>query len=362
MKIKRNLIVGIIIILGLYLGFTFHTVNPKPLKIGVILPLSGELSSIGENAKNGALLAYNDLSTSTREQVSLIFEDDKFESKSTVSAFNKLVSVDKVSAIICLTSTPCSAVAPLADTTKIPLIAVASAPVQVAHDYVVRLELSPTQEGIALAQYIRSKAYKNMASIIAIQDGTQTAYNSLVNDGYIKNHLALSAQIGPAAKDFRSEITKILASKPDTIIIGLLPGSAGIFAKQVRQLGYDGDLLGFNFIEGEETLTAALGAAENIVYTQATDSTANFIDLYFKTYGVNPGPGSAHLHDAIKLLAEILEKGDIRSDIIIKDLKSAHDFSGAFGIYSSVPGGEFSIPVILKTVKGGKFVKLADSD
>jgi branched-chain amino acid transport system substrate-binding protein len=358
MKRSNKIIIGIIVVFCICLGLAFRFTDSSPIKIGVILPLSGELSSIGENAKNGALLAYSNLSTSTRQKVSLIFEDDKFDAKNTVSAFNKLAVVDKVSAIVCLTSTPCAAVAPLADQLKIPLIAVASAPVQIGHDFVVRLELSPLEEGKSLAQYVEHKSYTKIAAVVAIQDGAKTAYASFAENDYVKNHTVIHTSVSPAAKDLRSDIAKVLTTSPDVIVVGLLPGSAGIFAKQLRQLGYRGDLVGFNTIEGEETLTAAQGAIEGIVYTQATDPTAGFTDLYLKAYGTNPGPGSAHVHDATKMLAGIIESGGTDSPGIIKNLKSIKNFSGAFGMYSSVPGGEFGIPVIFKTVKEWQFVRL----
>ncbi len=346
-NIKR--IIGVILFLIIISVVFFKPTDSGLVKIGIILPLSGEVSSLGENAKNGALLAFGELSTSTRQKVGLIFEDDKFEPKNTIASFNKLVNLDHVSVVVCFTSTPCSAVAPLADQYKIPLIAVASAPVQIGRDHVVRLELSTQEEGRVLADYLESRSYQNIASVLAVQEGVKSAYNSLVSDSYVKNRLGLSESISPETLDFKSSLVKIISTKPDVILVGLLPGPAGVFAKQARQLGYKGDLVGFNFIEGEETLSAAQGAINGIVYTQASDSSPAFGELYKNYFGINPGPGSAHLYDAVKILS---------SGHSIEYLKSIKDFSGALGIYSSLPGGEFSIPVILKTVKNNSFVSL----
>lgn len=353
------LIIAVVIVGGYFLLKDKQEVqNNTPVKLGIILPLSGEISSLGENAKNGAMLAYNELPTDTQKNIKLIFEDDKFDVKNTVSAFNKLVSIDKVSAIVCFTSTPCAAVASLADEQKIPLIAVASAPVQENRQYVVRLELSTTLEGETLAQYISSKKYLTIASVVAVQDGVQSAYASLINDPYVSSHLGVSESVRPDLKDFRSVIAKILVGKPDVIVIGLLPGPAGIFAKQARELGYKSDFVGFNFIEGDETLQAAQGAIDGIVYTQATEPTSSFIDKYQRTYSKSPGPGSAHLYDAVKILSNGVKNNINGSEAVITYLKSIKDFSGALGKYSSIPDGEFNIPVVLKTVKDNKFVKL----
>ncbi|MFH1145782.1 MAG: ABC transporter substrate-binding protein [bacterium] len=353
-------IASVVIVVAVVIGYSIlkgpnEPVSTESIKIGIILPLSGDVASLGENAHNGATLALNELPSTIKNRLEFIFEDDKFDAKNTVSAFNKLVDIDKVGIVICFTSTPCGAVAPLADQKEVPLIAVASAPVQKNRAYVVRLELSTIQEGRVMAQYLRTKNYQRIGSIVAIQDGIQSAYNSLVADNAVVTKEVKKESIGPAEKNFRSSISKILSARPDVIVVGLLPGSAGIFAKQARELGYKGDFVGFNFIEGDETLQAAGGAINGIVYTQASDPVQNFIDKYQTTYGKSFGPGSAHLYDAVKIIAIAVESGFIDNTDLITYLKSVKDFSGALGIYSSIENGEFDIPVTLKTVKNGKF-------
>ena len=329
----------------------------ETIKIGIILPLSGDVASLGENAHNGGALALNEMSSAIKDRLELIFEDDKFDAKNTVSAFNKLVDVDKVGIVIFFASTPCGAVAPLADQKEIPLIAVASAPVQKNRIHVVRLELSTTEEGRVMAQYIRTKNYQRIGSIVAVQDGIQSAYSSLIADNVVVAKEVVKESINPIERDFRSSLSKILYAHPDVMIVGLLPGSAGVFAKQARELGYKGDFVGFNFIEGDETLQAAGGAIDGIVYTQASDPAQNFIDKYQTAYGKSFGPGSAHLYDAVKIIATAVERGSVNDTDLMAYLKSVKDFSGALGIYSSIGNGEFSIPVILKTVKNGQFIK-----
>ena len=82
----------------------------------------------------------------------MVFEDDGFQPKNTVSAFNKLVNTDGADVIICFASGPCNAIAPIADQKQIPLIAVASAPVQKDREFVVRLEISTVEEAKKLSK------------------------------------------------------------------------------------------------------------------------------------------------------------------------------------------------------------------
>lgn len=360
-KIIIGLIVVIIIVGGIWYKTAMKPAKKETIKIGVILPLTGPIASLGESAKNGAELAYNNLSGAEKQEVSLIFEDDHFDPKITVTAFNKLVDVDKVTAIICLTSSPCAAVAPLADAKSTPLIAVASAPVQLNHPYVFRLEISTQFEAEKLLNYLKSKNYTRIGSIVALQDGIQAGYKALKSDMFFSAKEVVSETVAPDEKDYRTVIAKILINKPDLIFIGLLPGMAGDFSKQARTLGYRGDFVAFNFIEGEETLATAGNTLDGVVYTQAADPQGWFADKYKSVYNKAYVPGAAHVYDAITLVARVVDKKSGDPKQAIEDgLNVLVDYPGALGVFSSTGNHEFTIPLILKTIKQNQFVNFSD--
>jgi len=332
---NKNTWVGIGVIVLIIIGVWYYQTNKpapaagEPVKVGVIIPLTGDLASLGENSKNGVMLALQDLEKTNSKNIEVFYEDDRFDPKTTVTAFNKLVEVDKVKAVICLASSPCAAVAPIAEERKVPLIAVASAPVQLGKQYVVKLEISPVSEGEKIYSLIKEKKYEKPASIVATYDGIQTAYNKLKSFSDFSSMEVAKETITPDSNDFRTPLTKILTKKPDVIIVGLLPGMAGEFGKQARTLGYKGDFVGFNFIEGEETLTAAGKNLDGIVYTQAADPATWFAKAYQDKYGKSTGPGSAHLYDAITMLLEGLKSNPSSSDGLMSYLKSIKNFKGA---------------------------------
>jgi ABC-type branched-subunit amino acid transport system substrate-binding protein len=319
--------------------------------------LSGEVASLGENAKNGAMLAYDNLEQGDRAGIQLLMEDDAFDPTKSVSAFNKLVSVDKVNLVICFTSSPCSALAPLADELDIPLIAIASAPVQKDKENVVRLEISTAEEGKKIGEFLNDKKYEKVASVVAVHDGIQAAYRSLKLTLGFSGKEVTTEQVAPDTKDFRTPIAKILAQKPQVIVVGLLPGMAGEFARQAKALGYTGDFVGFNFIEGEETLTSAQGALDGVVYTQAADPELWFASKYTEVYKKAPGPGSAHTYDAVLMVSQASGRARASTEATMKYLASVQDFEGALGAYGSIEGNEFALPLMFKTIKDNQFVK-----
>lgn len=64
-----------------------------PLKVGLIAPLSGSAASYGIAPQNALKMALSKLDP---DKIQLFFEDDSFDTKKTVAAFNKLVAVNKV--------------------------------------------------------------------------------------------------------------------------------------------------------------------------------------------------------------------------------------------------------------------------
>ena len=236
----KKIIMGIAVIILIVAGVSYFGKNSsqpsvkEPIKIGVILPLTGEVASLGENIKNGASLAFNELSENIKQKTQLVFEDDGFQPKNTVSAFNKLVNTDGADVIICFASGPCNAIAPIADQKQIPLIAVASAPVQKDREFVVRLEISTVEEAKKLSQFIKEKGYTRVASIVAVQDGIQSGYKALSSDSVFLLKEVASESVKPDEKDFRTIVSKLISKKPDLIFVGLLPGMAGEFGKQAR--------------------------------------------------------------------------------------------------------------------------------
>jgi len=360
-KIIIIIIIAVVVVSGIWYLTTQKPAEKEMIKIGVILPLSGPVASLGENARNGIELAYKDLFDQEKQKISLVFEDDQFDPKLTVSAFNKLVDIDKVTAVVCFASNPCAAVAPLADEKLVPLIAIASAPVQLNRSWVFRLEISTQFEAEKLLQYIKSKNYTHIGSVVALQDGIQSGYKALKSDMFFSGKEVASETVKPDEKDYRTVITKILTKKPDLIFVGLLPGVAGDFSKQARTLEYKGDFVAFNFIEGEETLTAANNTLEGLIYTQAADPQGWFADKYKSMYNKAYGIGAAHAYDAITLIAESIngKSGDPKQ-IIRNSLNIVVDHSGALGIFSATGSHEFTIPLVLKTIKGNQFVKFSE--
>jgi len=101
---KKSIIIGVIVVLSILTAFLAMNKkeevvnNKKPtVKIGISLPLTGNISELGIASKTAIELAYSKwLKKDTKYDYKLIIEDNQFNNKITASIANKLVNMDKV--------------------------------------------------------------------------------------------------------------------------------------------------------------------------------------------------------------------------------------------------------------------------
>ena len=117
------LIVIIVVIAGIWWGVSRKPAEEKVVKIGIIAPLSGPASTWGEQLRKGIELALDELNLDERKLLRIIYEDSEADPKKAVSAVQKLISVDKVQAIIGpLSSNEVLSVAPIVEKAKVVLL------------------------------------------------------------------------------------------------------------------------------------------------------------------------------------------------------------------------------------------------
>ncbi len=140
------------------------------IRIGFVGPLTGEVATVGENAKIAVQVAADEINAKggvKGKKIEVIYEDGKCNAKDATSAGTKLISVDKVVAIIGgLCSGETLAIAPLAEKAKIPLISYASTNPKIteAGDYIFRFVASDSFQGVYAADYIvKTKGVKRVA-------------------------------------------------------------------------------------------------------------------------------------------------------------------------------------------------------
>jgi branched-chain amino acid transport system substrate-binding protein len=355
-KILSIIVVLAIVVLGaLYFTKGSDVETGYIMKIGVILPLTGPAQAAGEASKKTVEMALEDLSTSTREKIQIVYEDDQLDAKLAVSAAQKLISVDGVSALITYGSGSSVAVSSIAEKASVPMIGLGNAPaINSDRQWVLRYVPSSSLLIDALEKLILNGKYKKVAIIWNQADGpkanAEQTLKILPGLGY---EIVANESVAKGENDFKTSIAKIKSARPDVIISYLSP-QVGIFAKQVQNLGWNVPIVGIINFEASNQIKIAGSALDNQLYVG--DQNTLFLDEYFTKYGMYPATAGDNLYDAVTQLANSLTKENGINTKVIKDLRQ--NFTGVSGYYKYLGDGSFDLEQVVKTWNGSKFIEV----
>lgn len=273
--------------------------NAGVLKIGAILPLTGDFSFFGVQVKQGIDQALAEIN-STEEKIKVFYEDDKCLPKEAVNSFSKLVSINHVDFIMGPACTgSIMAIAPLAERAKKYVLALLDTNKTVAElgEYIYALGYSSEDEGILVAEHLSKTNVKKVSVIYEVD-----AWAEIIRQAFIKRFKELGGEIlndeaqivagGNSAPDYRSVLTKIMRKKPAALFV--VPAyNGGHFLKQFRSLGWQTPVFGPDTFAVTEVLEIAKQAAEGVVCANAivqedSEPAENLRNKLEKLYGQRP--------------------------------------------------------------------------
>jgi branched-chain amino acid transport system substrate-binding protein len=340
------------------------------VEVGVITPLTGKLSFLGQRTRRGLEIAKEEINSSggvEGDSVKLIYADTRSTPRDAVNAANKLINVNDVPAIIGdITSSATLAVAPVAERNQVVLLANgASAPkVRDAGDYIFRNWNSDSLMAGKIANFAANQLNHERVGILYAQDdyglGLKDAFEDHFEDAGGQVPIASTYQTG--SKDFRTIIQKFPRNL-DAIYLAGYPEDLGHFVRQSQELSREKPYLSTIGVQSEDFLSIAGEAANGIIYTApsfnmetASGVMQDFIDKFEQKYGERPEVASAVSYDALKIMAKAIEEGGYSADSIKQALYKIQDFPGASGVTTFDDHGDVSKPVNIKTIREGEFV------
>jgi branched-chain amino acid transport system substrate-binding protein len=227
--------------------------------VGFIGPLTGEASPYGVPVKQGIELALKDSISRgviKNDQIQMIFEDGKCDSKEAVKAAQKLINVDKVKVIFggqCSNET--MAIAPIAEQNKVLLISSFSTSpgVTKAGDFVFRIPPSDENSGKIIAETITKDEFKNVGIVSEKTLASQTIIPVFENK--IKElgaNLIYNDSILLDSDDAYTISAKIKSVNPEALYLNVQTGASGSkLVKSLREIGYTGQIYTY-FISGDD--------------------------------------------------------------------------------------------------------------
>jgi branched-chain amino acid transport system substrate-binding protein len=326
---------------------------PETVTIGAVFGLSGPISVYGGSQNQAVTLALEEINEAEYlgEGVTLeiIVEDAPTESgeQPAINAMTKLVEEDGVVAVLGPTlSNQAFAADPVAQENGVPVMGVSNTAGGITDmgDYVFRNSL-PEASVIpgTVAQATEALGLESVGVLYGNDDDFTVSGYEVFVAALEENGVEIAAEetFAKGDVDFNAQLTNLLASEPDAIVVSALAAEAVQIIVQARDLGYEGPIIGGNGFNspavidqsGEDAEGVIVGAAWNIA--SPNPFSAAFTESYTEAYELAPDQFATQAYTGAWLLATAIRCADSTEGEAVRDaLAAITEFESPLGSFS----------------------------
>ncbi|WP_034383561.1 ABC transporter substrate-binding protein [Deinococcus sp. YIM 77859] len=377
------------IALGLLTAASAQKVQ-TPIPIGIALAQTGNVALLGQEQVIGARLAEKHINARGGiggTPIKLIFQDAAGDENSAINAFQSLINKSNVVAIVGPTlSQQAFAADPIAERAKVPVIGPSNTAKGIPQigDYVARVSapvavVAPN----AIKQALKlNPRIKKVAVLYAQNDAFSVSETGTFQETAKAQGLDIATvqKFQTTDTDFTTQVTAVLNSGADLVIISGLAADGGNLVKQLRQLGYKGLIVGGNGLNTSNIFPVCQQYCDGVIiaqaYSPAQPSAANqlFVKEYRAQYKKDPPQFAAQAYAGVQVVVDALKALDRKKDLAqwnLNDLRTALNKQILAGKYSTPLGelrfdkeGEilqkdfYVAQIKMKDAKNGSFVYL----
>ncbi|VVD77165.1 ABC transporter substrate-binding protein [Pandoraea horticolens] len=355
------------------------------LKIGVAEALSGGAAQYGAAIKNGFQLAADEINAAggiNGNKLVLQVEDEQGKKEEAINVFKKLIFQDKVLMVFGPTlSNSAQAADPIAQAGKTVAFGTSNTADGITSigDFIFRNSVT---EADVLPETIKVAAKHTGIKKVAVLYGNDDVFTKSGYDNFkkaledLKIPVTTTETFAKGDVDFKAQLTKIKASKPDAIVLSALIAEGAPIMVQARQLGINVPFIGGNGMNSVKVFDLAKGSSDGLwvgspwSIENNTPANTKFIGAYKAKYNVTPDQFAAQAYDAMYIAAGAIKNvkisGNLEADRkALRDAlpKVTHEgatgkfaFRQAMGKNGKPAGYDAQQAPIVSVTKGGKYV------
>jgi branched-chain amino acid transport system substrate-binding protein len=337
-----------------------------PIKIGLILPMTGPFASTGKQAQAGARLYMQSKGdTVGGRKVELIVKDDTgLAPETTKRIAQDLVVQEKIAILAGFGLTPLAlSTAPVATEAKVPMVVMCAATsiIPQRSPFIVRTGFTIAQNTAPIADWAAKNALKKAFTMV-----TDYAPGLDSEKVFVKRFAAAGGTIVDSIRtplqnpDFAPFLQRAKDAKPDALFVFVPAGQGTAVLKQFAERGLKeagisligpGDVLDDDILEAIGP--AALGMITSQHYSAAHNSPENkaYVDAFMKANsGMRPNFMSVGGYDGMHLIYEALNKtgGATDGEKVIEAMK---------GMAWTSPRGPMSIDPATRDVVQNVYIR-----
>ncbi|MEJ2098753.1 MAG: ABC transporter substrate-binding protein [Desulfobacterales bacterium] len=371
----------------LIIGLLFFACGPKEpetIKIGINAPLTGDISQIGEGTKYAAQMWLEAVNTAggiqigdKKYKVELVIEDNESKPESAVQATIKLITKDKVLAIVGPQSSKQAVPAGgKANELETPMISPWSTNLDTTKDrpFVFRGCFQDSFQGLVVANFIRDEFGFTKAAVLydvysdypkGLAEFFKEAWEKINGPGSVVAFESFTTK----DTDFSSQLMKIIISGAEVLFTPQYYNEVARIVKQAHQLGWDRPIVGSDSWGSAETVKLCgkdcygLFFSTHYVAAIAKGATKKFIDQYKAKYKYIPDDVAALTWDCMLIIQKAIQDaseltGDIKKDrnAVRAALAKIKEFDGITGkMMFTEEGDPIKCVTIVRISDAGEF-------
>lgn len=359
------------------LGAPHAAWSQDPIKVGWIGSLSGVLAPYGLDHQRGVEFAAEKVNAAggiDGRPIEVIYVDSKFDTGFAVQSIQRFALQDQVVAVIGDISSALT-VAEVGVTARygIPQVAgLAGTPkiTNMGSEFIFRPYPSVTLTYGTLAGYATEElGLKTFATIAYDDEGGVSSiesFKSSLEEGG-EGEIVAEEIVPVDTREFRSILTRLRESNPDALVLAAAAPISGLIASQVRDIGWDVQMLGHGGYHAVPEFAEVAGpAADGMIlattyapgYYTNEEALAFVEDWKAANDGREPRDLEAHGYDSMMLIASALEGGEAERQSVRDGIAAAADWPGAAGVYTFRENGDVVKDLVMQKWEEGVLVPL----
>lgn len=347
------------------------------IKLGANLEMTGNNATFGQSAANGTKLAIKEVNAKgglLGKQLTLVIADNKSEAAEAANAMQKLITQDKVVAVIApIASSSVIAGSQVNIDNKVLAISPTASNPKVTVDpdsgkvreYLFRAAFIDPFQGAVMANFANTSLHAKTAALY-IENSSDYAkgLGRFFKETFLKNGGTIVAEEAYLAKDtdFKATLTKIKANQPDVVFVPGYYQEVGMVIKQAREMGLTVPILGGDGWDSAKLPEIAGAAALNNTFfanhyspDDNSPAIATFVESYKKEYGQTPDAFAALAYDAAMMVMEAMKRANTADPVKIKDeLAKTKDYAAVSGVITLNETHDAVKSAVIIEMKDGK--------
>ena len=332
-KITISLIILILFVAGIAIYLTQKPKEPETIKIGAILPLTGELSYLGEPGKNAIEL----IREQYRTGVKIYLYDSKGDPKTGLSVFQQAYNFDKIRIFLTTLTGVSMAIKPVAKNYGVLQAIIAIYPhISVDDEFAFQFCYNAETEAKVLIDYLNKIKAKKIFFFASDDPITEFQINEYFKPN-LQNRMIIE-RFDMGSKNFKDLVSKFKFSNSD---IGVLLGYGSDFQgilKELAQQGLMGKvklLGGIGYLElpnyvGYDMVKGSIFAVPKFI-VENTQEYQQFSKLYKSRFKKDPTYDAIYTYDALQTILKSYKQLKNDNPKLIGEYLLSNTFNGISG-------------------------------